>query len=31
MNLAPKNEAFKAESFFIKIVKMIKDIYKKII
>ena len=31
MNLAPKKEAFKAESFFSKIVKMIKDIYKKII
>ena len=31
MNLAPKKEAFKAESFFIKKVKMIKDIYKKII
>ena len=30
MNLAQK-EAFKAESFFIKKVKMIKDIYKKII
>ena len=31
MNLAPKKEAFKAESFLIKKVQIIKDTYMKII